>query len=68
MPIYLFVVERDGRETDDIRWSNLADDRRAQGYARLLIRELNERPRYRGLNVKMIVKDGDGLVIHVIPF
>jgi hypothetical protein len=64
---YFFVVQwADGRSTD-VGTTVLPDHNAAHRYARLMIRELKQRPDYRDPDLKMVVKDSDGEVIHVIP-
>jgi len=40
----------------------------ARRYSRFIIGELKHRPGYDDPEIKMIVKDGDGDVIHTITF
>ena len=63
-------VQRDaaGRAADDARTTNLPGHGAAGRYARLIIRDLKERAGYRDPQLKMIVTDADGAVIHTIPF
>jgi len=68
MPVYTFAIESGGRPKDDIRWTNLPDRGWARKHACLIIQELKQRPEYRDPELKMVVKDGDGEVIDIIPF
>jgi len=68
MPAYSFVVESDIGKNHDVRWSYLPDHQRAHHYAHLIIQDLKTRPEYRDPNLKMIVRNRDGEVIHIIPF
>jgi hypothetical protein len=55
-------------QSGDARTTNLAGHDAAGRYARLIIRELKERADYRDPELRMIVADADGTVIHIIPF
>jgi hypothetical protein len=68
MAWYFFVAQWTDGRSHDLGTSNLVDHGAARRYARLIIRDLKERPDYHDPELKMIVKDGDGEVIHVIPF
>jgi hypothetical protein len=68
MPWYTFTAVWPDGVLDDARTTNLPGHDAAGRYARLIIRELKERPDYGDPQLKMIVKDADGDVIHVIPF
>lgn len=68
MPWYSFTaVWPDGR-SGDARSSNLPDHHAAGRYARLIIRDLKERTDYRDPQLKMIVKDPNGAITHIITF
>lgn len=68
LPWYIFAVQwADGR-LDNPYTTNLPSHEAATRFARLIIRELKERPEYRDPKLKMLVKDDNSEVIRVIPF
>jgi hypothetical protein len=68
MPWYSFTAVWPDGKSGDARTTNLTDHDAASRYARLIIRELKQRPEFLDPNLQMIVRDADGEVIHVIPF
>ena len=69
MPWYSFTaVWPDNNRSGEAGATRLSDHEQAQRYAHILIRELKEHPDYRDPGLKMVVRDGDGDVIHIIPF
>jgi hypothetical protein len=68
MPWYSFTAVWPEGPSGDVRTTNLPNHDAAGRYARLIIRELKERPDYRHPQLKMVVKDADGTVVHVVPF
>ena len=68
MPWYSFTVMWPNGQSGDARTTNLSGHGAAGRYARLIIRDLKERAGYRDPELKMIVTDADGAVIHTIPF
>ena len=67
MPVYTFAVEPGGRKNADIRWINLPDHGWAREHADLIIQALRQHPEYREPELKMVVKDCNGEVVHIIP-
>jgi hypothetical protein len=53
---------------DDRRGTLLPNDDAALTYAKRIVRELKESGGYDNPDLKMIVKNSDGEVIHLIPF
>jgi len=69
MPVYNFVIESDGSEQDgDVRWTHLPSSDRARDYGRLFVQELKSRPEYQRRGLRMVIKNFDGDVLHIIPF
>ena len=68
MPWYSFTAVWPDGQSGDTRTTNLPGDDAARRYARLIMRELKERPDHRDPRLKMIIKEADGAVVEVIPF
>ena len=51
MPLYTF--ESNGRQRDDIRWTNLSDHGWAHRHAHLIIQELKDHPNYHDPGLKI---------------
>jgi len=68
MPWYSFLVQWPDGRSHDAGATVLPDHNRAHRYARLLIRELKQRPGYHEPDIKMIVKDEAGTTTHAVPF
>ena len=68
MAWYFFsALWKDGR-SGDASTTNLSGDKEARQYARLLIRELKERPHHSDPGMRVIVRNSNGDTIHNIPF
>jgi hypothetical protein len=68
MPWYSFEAQWPDGRSSDAGASCLSDHAMARRYARLILKELKQRPDYYDPAIKMIVKAGDGDVIHTIAF
>jgi hypothetical protein len=68
MSWYSFTAVWPNGRSYDAGATNSPDNDRARRYARLLIRELKERPDYHGSGLKMIVKNGKNDLIAIISF
>lgn len=68
MPLYFFVIQWPDREHDDYNGTSLPNDAVAVRYAHRVIRELKEAGGYDDPELKMIIKNEAGAVIHTIPF
>ena len=68
MPWYFFVAQWPDGRLNEAGTTRLSDHEMARRYARLIIKELRQRPGYHDPELKMIVKDGNGDAIHIIPF
>jgi hypothetical protein len=66
--VYSFAALWPDGSLNDAGTTRLSDPEQADRYARLFIRELKERLNYRDPELKMVVRDGDGDVVRVIPF
>jgi hypothetical protein len=68
MPWYSFVAKWPDGRLGQASTTRLSDHEMAYHYARLVIQELRQHSDYNDPELKMIVKDGDGEVIHMIAF
>jgi len=68
MPWYSFIAKWPDGRSYDAGTTRLSDHEMARRYARLIIEELKRGPGYRDPEIKMIIKDSSGDVIHIISF
>lgn len=65
---YFFVIQWPDRQYDDRRGTLFSSGIAAVEYAQRIIRELKETGGYDDPDLKMIIKNEVGDIIHVIPF
>ncbi len=66
---YFFILQgSDGLKDDDPNGTVLSSDAAAQEYAHRIVRELKADNGYNSSELKMVVKNSDGNVIHQITF
>ena len=65
---YFFILQWPDHQHDDPHGTDFPNDKAAQNYAKRIVRELKQAGGYDDPNLKMIVKDADGDVVHIIPF
>ena len=65
---YFFILQWADHLHDDPHGTDFPNAGAALKYAEQIIRELKEAGGYDDPSLKMIVKDADGGVVHVIPF
>jgi hypothetical protein len=68
MPWYVFTAVWPECRSGDARTTNLPSNDAVRRYARHIIGELKQRPDYDDPGLKLIVRNGDGDVVDVIPF
>jgi hypothetical protein len=68
MPWYVFTAVWPEGRSGDASTTNLPNNDAARRYARRIIGELKERSDYGDPGLKMIVRNGDGDVVDIIPF
>jgi Domain of unknown function (DUF6894) len=69
MTWYSFTAEwPDNIRSGDAGTTRLSDDSQARHFAMLLVRELRERAEYKHPGLRMIVRNAEGDVVHVISF
>ena len=65
---YFFVLQWTDRQHDDPHGTLLLSDADAVAYAYRIVRELKEAGGYDDPDLKLIVKNANDDVIHIIPF
>lgn len=68
VPRYFFAIQWSDHEHDDNDGTSLRNDAAAVKHAYRIIRELKEAGGYDDPELKMIIKNEAGTVIHTIPF
>ncbi len=67
-PCYFFVIQWPDRQHDDRYGILLLSDADALAYANRIIRELKETTGFDDPELKMVVRNANDDVIHIIPF
>lgn len=65
---YFFVLQWSNRQNEDSYGTPLPSDAEALRLAYRIIRELKQAGGYEDPNLKIIVKNADNQVIHIVPF
>jgi hypothetical protein len=68
MPWYSFAAQWPDGRSHDAGTTRLSSHEMARRYARLIVEKLKHRQGHHNSEIKMIIKDGDGNVIHIITF
>ena len=68
VPWYFFTESWPDGRSEDARTTSLSDEDHARRYAHLIIRELKALPDYRNTAQRMMVRDDNGDILHIILF